>query len=168
MVASDNFAQGMAYLLMFAAGILFVAIVLEIPVLYWILKRISNRNIQLVILAAALLPGYAFFMNLGGPAIALAFIGPVATLVPLVVRAGGIDSRFGFKRIILVYGAVILFEILLLFAFLKISIFWGSASYSFNPVFKSAQYVAFVLLDILFAFTIYRLLPQPRIEDTTT
>ena len=158
MVISDNFAQGMAYLLIFTAGLLFLAIVIEIPVLFWILKRTTNRNSQLAILAVALLPGYVFFMNLGGPAIALAFIGPVITLIPLVVRPVGIGQGSRLKQILLVYGAVILFEMFLLFAFMQISVYWDIALFRFNPAFNTALYAVFAILDLLFACAVYRIM----------
>jgi hypothetical protein len=169
---SDNFAAGMAYLFGFIAVIIFVVIVIEPPLLHWILRKTTNRNLQLAILALALLPGYLMMMNMGGASIvfwSLLFIAPVAALIPPFAFPDLIGPCCRFRRIISGYIAVILFSILLVLGFLLSGLYASPAIQRLAPMFTAAIYVGLVIMVTLFAFAVYRIMqvlyPAHYVQD---
>ena len=120
MVYSDNFAEGIGLLILLMAGLTFVLVVMEMPILYWILKRTQDQSLRRAILAIALGPGLVLalssFIDSGGPAmvfLSLLFIGPVAALVPPFVFPDMTGPGTRFRQILFVYFSIIVFEIFL-------------------------------------------------------
>jgi hypothetical protein len=157
---SDNFAAGMAYLFLFIVVITFVVLVIEPPLLHWILRKTTDRNLQLAILALALLPGY-LMVNMGGASVvswSLLFIAPVAALIPPFAFPDLIGPCCRFRRIISGYIAVILFSILLVLGFLLSGLYASPAIQRLTPIFTAPIYVGLVILVTLFAFAVYRIM----------
>jgi hypothetical protein len=165
MVYSDNFSEGMGLLILFIAGLTFVLVVVEMPLLFWILKRTENRNLRQAILAIALGPGLLLalssFIDSGGPAmifLSLLFIGPVAALVPPFVFADIIGPGTRFVRILSGYFMIIFFEVFLMYGSLQLRMYLGPSSFLEFSGSGAVIYAGLAILDILFAFAVYRIL----------
>jgi hypothetical protein len=165
MVYSDNFAEGIGLLVIFIAGLTFVLVVVEMPLLYWILKRTENRNLRQAILVLALGPGLLLalssFIDSGGPAmvfLSLLFIGPVAALVPPFVFPDIIGPGTRFMRILAGYFAIIIFGIFLVYGSIQLRIYRGPSDLLNLPGSGAVIYACLAILDILFAFAVYRII----------
>jgi hypothetical protein len=163
MVYSDNFAEGMGLLILLIAGLTFVLVVMEMPIVYWILKRTENQNLRRAILVIALVPGLLLamssFLGSGSPAMvffSLLFIGPVAALIPPFVFPGFTGPGTRFMRVLAGFFAIIIFEFFLVYGSLQLSVYTGNADFRDFPVFSAVIYTGLVILDILFACAVYR------------
>lgn len=168
---SDDFGAGFVYLFWLIAVAIFVLGVIEPVVLHGILRRTTNRKIQLVILGLALIPGYllvnSVVMYYGGAMTilwSLLFIVPVAILTPPFVYPDLIDHGSRFKRIVSAYIVVIIFGIILLFGFMRSGsgIVFHSVFNSPTHIFTTAIYAGLVILLTLFAFAVYKILQELR------
>jgi hypothetical protein len=155
----------MGYLILLIAGLTFVFVVVELPVLYLVLKRTEDRNLRQAILVITLVPGMLLamssFIDSGGPAmvyLSLLFIGPVAALTPPFVFPGIAGPGTRFLRILSGYLAIIVFEIFLVYLSVQVRIARGPSDLLDVPGSGAIIYAGLAVLDIIFAFAAYRIL----------
>jgi len=158
MVYDDHFAEGFAQLFMFLGFLPIFFCIIEIIPLYLILKRTTNRIIQIGILAIILLAGFLLIMPWDPePFVFVSFlcIGPIATLLPVYIVPDLTIKESRFISIVISYFGVIFFEILLTFTVLIRNSTLFHEFLMQTPLSYIMMYLGILILDTSFAYFVY-------------
>jgi len=161
MVYSD-FAQGMLFFLIILVMSLILIGAAEIAALHWILKKTTQRALQLGGLAIVLMLGYLLVINIGASIIFYALplvIGPVAVLFPLFAYPSHTAHGSPSVRILAGYSTVTLIWVILIYGWAN---GWATTNRYLAPLIywhapgpDALLYAGFIVLDTLVAFFVY-------------
>ena len=164
-MVDDNFAQGLGFLVLLIGFFLVVFGLIELTVIYTLMKRTTNRIIRQAIPAVTLLAGFLLVMRSDAWDLtfgSLLLVAPMAALIPPIITPNLTTPESGLDRILICYVLVSGFTVMLFFAFLWSGLFMVPEVFWHTPLSNAAVFAGVVIPDTLFAFFIYRILKVIR------